>query len=165
MYPPCLLYNMRIRRMHHYNSCTSGFVPKNEKWCWVSMSRQEISDPWPSIYWKRSDLALQLHSEGYKSTILSYGKKWEIIQLWEQSYFGEITSYWVCIPLCFKLEHSVQPPISSLIDWELHCLSSMILPLVEDWSGGGPIGRNLVAWFRTVPTQKFVMLSLLLINY
>jgi hypothetical protein len=34
--------------------------------CRVSMSRQEISDPWPSIYWKRSDSALQLHFEGYK---------------------------------------------------------------------------------------------------
>jgi hypothetical protein len=45
------------------------------------MSRQEISDPWPSIYWKRSDSALQLHSEGYKSTIPSYGKEGESIQL------------------------------------------------------------------------------------
>jgi hypothetical protein len=26
----------------------------------------EISDPWPSIYWKRSDSTLQFHSEGYK---------------------------------------------------------------------------------------------------
>jgi hypothetical protein len=39
------------------------------------MSRQEISDPWPSTYWKHSDSALQFHSEGYKSTILSYGKE------------------------------------------------------------------------------------------
>jgi hypothetical protein len=39
------------------------------------MSRQEISDPWPSTYWKRSDSALWLHSEGYKITILSYGKE------------------------------------------------------------------------------------------
>jgi hypothetical protein len=39
------------------------------------MSRQKISDPWPSTYWKRSDSALQLHSEGYKSTISSYGKE------------------------------------------------------------------------------------------
>jgi hypothetical protein len=39
------------------------------------MSRQEISDPWPSIYWKRPDSALQLHFEGYKSTISSYGKE------------------------------------------------------------------------------------------
>jgi hypothetical protein len=38
------------------------------------MSQQKISDPWPFIYWKRSDSDLQLHSEGYKSTISSYGK-------------------------------------------------------------------------------------------
>jgi hypothetical protein len=30
------------------------------------MSQKEISDPWPSIYWKHSDLALQFHFEGYK---------------------------------------------------------------------------------------------------
>jgi hypothetical protein len=34
--------------------------------CRVSMSRHEISNPWPSIYWKCSDLALQFHFEGYK---------------------------------------------------------------------------------------------------
>jgi hypothetical protein len=39
------------------------------------MSGHEISDPWPSIYWKRSESTLWLHSEGYKSTILNYGKK------------------------------------------------------------------------------------------
>jgi hypothetical protein len=39
------------------------------------MSRQEISDPWPSIYWKHSDSTLQLHFEGYKRTISSYGKE------------------------------------------------------------------------------------------
>jgi hypothetical protein len=39
------------------------------------MSQQEIYDPWPSIYRKCSNSTLQLHSEGYKSTILSYGKE------------------------------------------------------------------------------------------
>jgi hypothetical protein len=39
------------------------------------MPQQEIFDPWPSIYWKRSDSALQLHLEGDKITILSYGKE------------------------------------------------------------------------------------------
>jgi hypothetical protein len=39
------------------------------------MSRQKISDPWPYIYWKHSNLSLQLHSKGYKSTISSYGKE------------------------------------------------------------------------------------------
>jgi hypothetical protein len=45
------------------------------------MSRNKIFDPWPSTYWKRSDSTLQLHSEGYKSGILSYGKEGESIQL------------------------------------------------------------------------------------
>jgi hypothetical protein len=76
MYIPCLLYNMCIRKLHHYNLRTSGFVPKNEKWCRVSMSRQEIYDPWPSIYWKRSDSALQFHLKAINGPISSYGK-WE----------------------------------------------------------------------------------------
>jgi hypothetical protein len=66
---------MRIRRLHHYNPRTSGFVPKNEKWCRVSMSRQEINDPWPSIYWKRSDSALQFHLKAINGPIPSYGKE------------------------------------------------------------------------------------------
>ena len=61
--------------MLHYISHILGFVPENTKWGRVSMSRQKIFDIWPSIYWKRSDLALQLHSGGYKSTISSYGKR------------------------------------------------------------------------------------------
>jgi hypothetical protein len=32
----------------------------------VSMSRHDIFDPWPSIYWKHSDSAIQLHFKGYK---------------------------------------------------------------------------------------------------
>jgi hypothetical protein len=43
--------------------------------CRVSMSRQEISDPWPSIYWKCSDSALQFHFEGYK---------WANSELWKR---------------------------------------------------------------------------------
>jgi hypothetical protein len=43
--------------------------------CRVSMSRQEISDPWPSIYWKHSDSALQFHFEGYK---------WANSELWKR---------------------------------------------------------------------------------
>ena len=75
MYTPCLLYSMCIRRLHHYNPCTLGFVPKNEKWCWVSMSRQEIYDPWPSIYLKCSKSTLQFHFEGYK---------WANSELWKE---------------------------------------------------------------------------------
>jgi hypothetical protein len=75
IYAPCLLYNMHIRRLHHYNPRTSGNVPKIEKWCRVSMSRQEINDPWPSIYWKHSDSALQFHLKAINGPIPSYGKE------------------------------------------------------------------------------------------
>jgi hypothetical protein len=52
--------------------------------------------------------------------------------------------------LCpFKYEHIVHPRSSSLFYGEPHCLSYMSLSLVEDWSGGGPAGRDLVSWFRT----------------
>jgi hypothetical protein len=39
------------------------------------MSRQEIHDPWPSIYWKRFDSALQFHLKAINGPILSYGKE------------------------------------------------------------------------------------------
>ena len=39
------------------------------------MSRQEIYDPWPSIYWKCSDSVFQFHSEGYK---------WVNSELWKE---------------------------------------------------------------------------------
>jgi hypothetical protein len=64
-----------------YASCSTtacihwDLCQKIQKWNQVSMSRQEISNPWPSIYWKCSDSALQLHFEGYKRTISSYGKR------------------------------------------------------------------------------------------
>jgi hypothetical protein len=50
--------------------------------------------------------------------------------------------------LCpFKSEYIVHPPRSSLCDGEPHCLSYMNFPLVEECSGGGPAGRDLVSWF------------------
>jgi hypothetical protein len=52
-----------------------GICAKNEKWCRVSMSRQEIYDPWPYIYWKRSDSALQFHLKVINGPIPSYGKE------------------------------------------------------------------------------------------
>ena len=75
MYTPCLLYNMHICMFHHYSPCTSVFVPKNEKWCRISMLQQEIYDHWPSIYWKHSDSTLQFHLKAINGPILSYGKE------------------------------------------------------------------------------------------
>ena len=39
------------------------------------MSRKEIYDPWPSIYWKRSESTLQFHLKAINGSILSYGKE------------------------------------------------------------------------------------------
>jgi hypothetical protein len=39
------------------------------------MSRQEIFDPWPSIYWKRSDSTLQLHLKAIRAQFQSCGKE------------------------------------------------------------------------------------------
>jgi hypothetical protein len=66
---------MHIHRLHHYNPCTLGNVPKIETFCHVSMSRHKINDPWPLIYWKRSDLALQFHLKAINGPNLSYGKE------------------------------------------------------------------------------------------
>jgi hypothetical protein len=166
MYAPFLLYNMHIRRLDHYSLHTSWFVPKNEKWCRVSMSQHEIYDPCPSTYWKCSDSPLQFHLKDINGPIPSYGKEEKGFNFESKVTLDKLfTSYWVYIPLSFKSEHIFQPPRSSLIDWELHCLSSMCLPLVEDWSGGGPTGRNLVSQFWTVPTRKSLTFSLMLITY
>jgi len=159
-YTSCVYKGLSTTTRVHQDLC--------QKWklMSVSMSWKDIYDPWPYIYWKISNSTLQSHFEGYK---------WANSELWkrEKEFNFErkvaleklFNSYWVCIPLSFKSEHSVQPPNSSLIDWEPHCLSLMSLPLVEDWSGGGPAGRNLVSQFWTMPTRKFVTFSLLLIIY
>jgi hypothetical protein len=75
IYAHFLLYSMRICRLHHYSLRTLGNVPKIEKWCRVSMSRQEINDHWSSIYWKRSDSTLQFYLKAINGPILSYGKE------------------------------------------------------------------------------------------
>ena len=115
--------------------------------CWVSMSRHEISDPWPSIYWKRYDSSLQLHFEGYKSTILSYGKE-------EKAFNFEIK---------VTLEKLLHIESASLFSSSLNTVFSpqyfslllkrtSLSPFYELSFGGGP-------------TRKYVMLSLMLIIY
>jgi hypothetical protein len=39
------------------------------------MSCHKINDPWPSIYWKHSDSALQFHLKAINGPIPSYGKE------------------------------------------------------------------------------------------
>jgi hypothetical protein len=60
--------------------------------CRVSMSRQEIFDPWPSTYWKNFDSTLQLHFEGYKEANSELWKRRENSTLrakllWRNYYF------------------------------------------------------------------------------
>ena len=157
---------MRIHRLHHYNPRTSGFVLKIKKWCWVSMSHHGIHHPWPSIYWKRYDSTLQIHLKAINGIYPSCGKEDKNSTLrgkllW-RNYSLHIESAFL---FPFKSKHIIQPPDTSLLDWEPHCLSYMSLPLVENWSGGGPTGRDLVSWFRTVSTRKFVIHSLMLITF
>jgi hypothetical protein len=96
------------------------------------MSRQEISDPWPSIYWKRSDSALQLHFEGYKSTISSYGKEEKAFNF-ERKVTLEKLLHIESASLCPSSLNTVfNPQALSLLLREPHCLSLLSLPLVED---------------------------------
>jgi hypothetical protein len=109
-----------------------GFVPENTKWSRVSMSRQEISDPWPSIYWKRSDSALQLHFEGYKNTISSYGKEEKAFNF-ESKVTLEKLLHIESASLCPSSLNTVfNPQALSLLLREPHYLSHSSLPLVEE---------------------------------
>jgi hypothetical protein len=96
------------------------------------MSRQEISDPWPSIYCKCSDSALQWHFEGYKNTILSYGKEEKAFNF-ERKVTLEKLLHIESASLCpSSLDTMFNPQALSLLLREPHCLSLMRFPLVED---------------------------------
>jgi hypothetical protein len=96
------------------------------------MSRQKISDPWPSIYWKHSDSALQLHSEGYKSTISNYGKEEKAFNF-ERKVTLEKLLHIESASLCPSSLNTVFSPqaLPLLLRGPL-CLFLMSLPLVED---------------------------------
>ena len=144
---------MCICRLHHYRSCTSGFVPKIKKWCQVSMSHHEIHDPWPSIYLKRSDSTLQFHLKATSGPNSSYGKEEKNSTLRVKLLWINYSLHIESASLCpFKSEHIVQSPSTYLPDWQPHCISYIRLHLVEDWTGGGPARMNLVSQFQTVPT-------------
>ena len=129
------------------------------------MSRQKISNPWPSTYEKRSESTLQLHSKGYKSTILSYGKEEKAFKFESKVTLEKLLQIESTSLFPSSLNTLFNPQALSLLLRGPHSLFPMSFPLVEDSSGGDPVGRNLVSWFQTMPTQKSVMLSLLLINY
>ena len=96
------------------------------------MSRQEISDPWPSIYWKHSDPTLQLHFEGYKNTIPNYGKEKKAFNF-ERKAALEKLLHIESTSLCpSSLNTMFIPQALSLLLREPHCLSPMSFPLLED---------------------------------
>ena len=103
---------------------------------------------------------------GHYMTISSYGKEEKEFNFERKLTLEELfTSHWVCIPLSFKYEHIVHPLRSSIIYWGLHCLSSMRFPLVEDWSGGGPTGRDLVSLFWTCRHGSLSFIHLCWLNF
>jgi hypothetical protein len=96
------------------------------------MSRQKISNPWPSIYWKCSDSALQLHYEGYKSTILSYGKEEKVFNF-ESKFTLDKLLHIESASLCPSSLNTVfSPQALPLLSRGPLCLFLMSLPLVED---------------------------------
>ena len=64
------------------------------------MSRQEIFDPWPSIYWKHSDSTLQFHFQGYNEANFKLWKMRENSTLREKlpwrNYLLHIESAYLC---------------------------------------------------------------------
>ena len=97
------------------------------------MSRHEIYDPWPSIYWKRSDSTPQFHLKATNGPNLSYGKEENNSNYREKLLWRNYSLHIESASLCpFKSEHIVQPPSSSIFYGEYHCLSYMRFSLVED---------------------------------
>jgi hypothetical protein len=78
-----------------------------------------------------------LHFEGYKNTILSYGKKEKAFKF-ESKVTLEKLLHIEFASLCpSSLNTMFIPQALSLLLREPHCLFSMSFPLVEDSSGGG----------------------------
>jgi hypothetical protein len=97
------------------------------------MSRQEIYDPWPSIYWKHSDSTLQFHLKAINGPISSYGKRRKNSTLREKllwrNYLLHIESASLC-PL--SLNTVFNPQALPLLIENLIVSLLMSLPLVED---------------------------------
>jgi hypothetical protein len=96
------------------------------------MSQQKISNPWPSIYWKHSDSALQLHFEGYKSTISSYGKEEKAFNFERKVTLEKLLDIEFASLCPSSLNTMFNPQSLSLLLRGPHCLFPMSLPLVED---------------------------------
>ena len=152
-------------------ACCSTIARVHRVWCSklkiMSGFHSMSQDPWSLTFHTLEILRIDplVSFEGYKLSHIKASMD-STIQLWEKIHSRETSLHIESASLCpLKFEHIVQPPSSSLFDGEPHCLSYMSLPLVEDWSGGGPTGRDLVSQFRDVPTQKFVIQTLMLIIF
>ena len=95
------------------------------------MSRQKISNPWPFIYWKQSDSTLQLHSEGYNTTISSYGKEEKEFNFERKVTLEKLPHIEFASPCPSSLNTVFSPQALSLLLREYHCLFFTSLPLVE----------------------------------
>jgi hypothetical protein len=86
-------YTTSVYARYSTTACVhQDLCQKNKIKCRFSMSRQEISDPWPSIYWKCSESTLQFHFEGYKEANSELWKRRENSTLrakllWRNYYF------------------------------------------------------------------------------
>jgi hypothetical protein len=96
------------------------------------MSPKEISDPWPSIYMKRSNSTLQLHFEGYKSTISSFGKEEKELNFERKVTLEKLLHIESGSLYPSSLNTMFSPQDLSLLLREHHCLFSMSLHFVED---------------------------------
>ena len=154
MYASCLLYIMRIRDLCQKMKINVGFPCHNKRSMILGLPHTRNVSAWPfnSIL------------KAINGPIPSYGKRRKNSTLRAKLLWMNYILYIESTSLCpLSLNTVFSPPSSSLIDGEPHCLPSMSLPLVEDWSGGGLAWRNLVSQFQTMLTQKFVTHSLLLI--
>ena len=110
------------------------------------MSHHEIHDPWPFIYWKRSDSFVQFHLKDINWAISKPWRKREF-NFWEKRYSREIfTSHWLCIPLSFKVWTHCSAPNLFLLWWR-----NSLSPLYEVSFGG------VLKWWR--PSWKGLSFS------
>ena len=101
--------------------------------CRFSMSGQYIYYPWPSIYWKHYDSALQYHLKAINGTILRYGNERKNSTLREKLLWKNYSLHIESASLCpLNLNTVFSPQALPLFDEEPHYLPYMSLPLVED---------------------------------
>ena len=104
------------------------FFLKIKKCCQVSMSRHDIHDPWPSIYWKRFKSTLQFYLEAINWAI---SKPWRSSSYWEQRHYGEISPQLSLHPFVLESLNFLcsTPKLFLSCDGEPHWLLHVRFPL------------------------------------